>query len=117
MINEKIPLCHITVTWLGKSLFKNSEKRGSCLYPSVGKEDAQSNDIPRKNPGFSSFFADLKDPGRTNKGNHLYLLENNLHWNLDVIFKEDASLKNKYHSARNYNMIAKMVLTLIDQEK
>jgi hypothetical protein len=33
-----------------------------------------------------------------------------------VIFKEDASLKKKDHSALNYNMIAKMALHLIDME-
>jgi predicted transposase YbfD/YdcC len=46
-----------------------------------------------------------------------WAVENNLHWSLDVVFKEDASLKKKDHSAMNYNIIAKMALTLIDQEK
>jgi len=46
-----------------------------------------------------------------------WAVENNLHWSLDVIFKEDSSLKKKDHSALNYNIIAKMALTLIDQEK
>ncbi|MEB2774988.1 ISAs1 family transposase [Algoriphagus sp. D3-2-R+10] len=46
-----------------------------------------------------------------------WAVENNLHWSLDVIFKEDASLKKKDHSALNFNKIAKMALTLIDQEK
>lgn len=44
-------------------------------------------------------------------------IENLLHWNLDVIFKEDASLKKSGHSALNYNIIAKIALTLIEQEK
>jgi predicted transposase YbfD/YdcC len=30
-------------------------------------------------------------------------VENNLHWSLDVIFKEDESLKKKGHSPKNYN--------------
>jgi predicted transposase YbfD/YdcC len=46
-----------------------------------------------------------------------WAVENNLHWSLDVVFKEDASLKKKDHSALNYNIIAKMAMTLIDQEK
>lgn len=46
-----------------------------------------------------------------------WAVENNLHWSLDVIFKEDASLKKKDHSALNFHIIAKMALTLIDQEK
>ena len=31
-------------------------------------------------------------------------IENNLHWNLDVIFKEDASLKKKGNSPMNFNI-------------
>lgn len=46
-----------------------------------------------------------------------WAVENNLHWSLDVVFKEDASLKKKDHSALNYNIIAKMAVTSIDQEK
>jgi len=44
-------------------------------------------------------------------------VENNLHWSLDVIFKEDASLKKKGNSAENYNIILKMALALIEKEK
>ena len=44
-------------------------------------------------------------------------IENNLHWSLDVIFKEDESLKKKGHSPKNYNIILKMALAMIDKEK
>lgn len=44
-------------------------------------------------------------------------VENNLHWSLDVIFKEDSSLKKKGFSAQNYNIIAKMSLALLENEK
>ena len=47
--------------------------------------------------------------------NH-WAVENNLHWTLDVIFKEDNSLKKKGNSALNYNIIAKMALTMIERE-
>jgi predicted transposase YbfD/YdcC len=43
-------------------------------------------------------------------------IENNLHWNLDVIFKEDFQLKRKGNSAENYNMIAKLALGLLDAD-
>jgi predicted transposase YbfD/YdcC len=46
-----------------------------------------------------------------------WTVENSLHSSLDVVFKEDGSLKKKGYSAVNYNIIAKMALTLIDQEK
>lgn len=43
-------------------------------------------------------------------------IENNLHWVLDMIFKEDQSLKKKGHSALNFNIIAKMALSIIDKD-
>lgn len=46
-----------------------------------------------------------------------WALENRLHWSLDVIFKEDASLKKNDYSALNFNIISKMALALLDQEK
>lgn len=42
--------------------------------------------------------------------------ENNLHWNLDVIFKEDLQLKRKGNSTENFNMITKLALALLDAE-
>ncbi len=47
--------------------------------------------------------------------NH-WSVENNLHWNLDVIFKEDQSLKKIGNSAQNYNIISKIALGLIERE-
>ncbi|MGL1887032.1 MAG: ISAs1 family transposase [Reichenbachiella sp.] len=47
--------------------------------------------------------------------NH-WKIENNLHWVLDVVFKEDNSLKKKGNSALNFNIIAKIALTLIDKD-
>ena len=45
-----------------------------------------------------------------------WAIENNLHWTLDVVFREDASLKKKGNTALNYNVIAKMALTIIERE-
>ena len=44
-------------------------------------------------------------------------IENNLHWNLDVIFKEDLQLKRKGNSTENFNMVLKLALGLLDGEK
>ena len=46
-----------------------------------------------------------------------WAIENNLHWNLDVIFKEDHQLKRKGESVKNFNMITKVALALLDNEK
>ena len=43
-------------------------------------------------------------------------IENNLHWSIDMIFKEDNSLKKKGNSPLNYNIIAKMALAIIERE-
>jgi predicted transposase YbfD/YdcC len=40
-------------------------------------------------------------------------IENKLHWMLDVNFREDASRRRKGHSAENFNIIAKVALSLI----
>ncbi|MEM6736397.1 MAG: ISAs1 family transposase, partial [Bacteroidota bacterium] len=42
-------------------------------------------------------------------------IENNLHWMLDVLFKEDASKKPKGYRAENFSIIGKMALTLIER--
>lgn len=46
-----------------------------------------------------------------------WTIENNLHWSLDVLFKEDASLKKQGNSAANYNIILKLALTMLEKEK
>lgn len=45
-----------------------------------------------------------------------WTIENNLHWSLDVLFKEDQSLKKKGNSAKNFNIITKMALCMIEKE-
>jgi len=46
-----------------------------------------------------------------------WAIENNLHWTLDVIFDEDASLKKKGNSSINFSLINKMALALLEREK
>ena len=46
-----------------------------------------------------------------------WAVENNLHWSLDVLFKEDESLKKKGNSAVNYNIILKLALAMLEKEK
>lgn len=44
-------------------------------------------------------------------------IENNLHWELDVLFREDGQLKRTGNSAENFNIINKIALGLIDNDK
>lgn len=43
-------------------------------------------------------------------------IENKLHWALDVVFREDYSLKKKGNSALIFNIVNKIVLSLIDND-
>jgi len=45
-----------------------------------------------------------------------WTVENNLHWTLDVIFKEDQSLKKKDASPVNFNIVRKIALAMIEKE-
>ena len=42
-------------------------------------------------------------------------IENQLHWCLDVIFREDASRARKDHSPLNLNVLRKIALNLVSQ--
>lgn len=44
--------------------------------------------------------------------NH-WAIENKLHWMLDVTFREDYSRKRKGYAAQNFNIITKMVLSML----
>jgi predicted transposase YbfD/YdcC len=46
-----------------------------------------------------------------------WLIENVLHWNLDVIFREDNQAKRNQTAIENANLIAKLANTMLDQEK
>jgi len=46
-----------------------------------------------------------------------WAIENNLHWNLDVVFNEDKSLKKKDNSPANFNIVRKVALALLEKEK
>ncbi len=63
----------------------------------------------------SSLTTSAKEISKAIRGH--WSIENNLHWNLDVIFKEDFQLKRKGNSAENFNMITKMSLGLLEAEK
>ena len=48
--------------------------------------------------------------------NH-WAIENNLHWTLDVVFKEDQSFFRKNNAAENMSAIRKMVLNVVKKYK
>ncbi|MFN0082846.1 MAG: hypothetical protein ACKVOM_10040 [Ferruginibacter sp.] len=40
-----------------------------------------------------------------------------MHWNLDVIFGEDNSTRRVGNAAKNFNLVLKMALTLLQRAK
>ena len=46
-----------------------------------------------------------------------WAIENNLHWNLDVIFGEDYSRKRQGNAAQNFNTVLKIALTMLTKDK
>jgi predicted transposase YbfD/YdcC len=46
-----------------------------------------------------------------------WTIENNLHWSLDVTFREDGQLKRNGYAAENFNIINKAAIGLLDNEK
>lgn len=44
-------------------------------------------------------------------------IENRLHWQLDVIMGEDAALKRKDNSAKNFNVVYKLVLAMLEKDE
>ncbi|GHT36863.1 hypothetical protein FACS189435_0660 [Bacteroidia bacterium] len=44
-------------------------------------------------------------------------MENNLHWPLDVTFREDFSRKRKDNAAKNFNVVLKVALALLSNDK
>mgnify|MGYP001299259952 CR=1 FL=1 len=45
-----------------------------------------------------------------------WAIENNLHWSLDVIFNEDKTLKKKDNAALNFNIVNKIVLSILEKD-
>jgi predicted transposase YbfD/YdcC len=59
----------------------------------------------------SSLTASAKDFNRWIRRH--WAIENNLHWTLDVTFREDYSRKRKGNAAHNFNIVLKSVLVLL----
>ena len=63
------------------------------------------------------YISDIDVAATINKGirSH-WSVENNLHWSLDVTFQEDASKKRIGNQVENFNMITKIVLSILTKE-
>ena len=59
----------------------------------------------------SSLAPDPHEISRAIRGH--WTIENQVHWALDVIFKEDADMKRKDHAPRNFAALRKISLNFI----
>jgi len=64
------------------------------------------------------YISDLSSAEAINKGvRKHWSVENNLHWSLDVTFQEDYSKKRIGYQVENFNVLLKIVLTVLKKEK
>lgn len=102
-------LSHVEKTneWIGLSTLFIIES--NVYEKTTGKERTEQRCY------ISSLPAIAKD--LNNKTRSHWAIENNLHWVLDVTFGEDASRKRKKNEAENFNIILKMVMNLLLEDK
>ena len=64
------------------------------------------------------YISDINDADTINKGirSH-WSVENTLHWTLDVTFQEDASKKRMGNQVENFNILSKIVFSILKKDK
>ena len=98
---EKTPKCKM---WCGLS-----------RIGSVVSEYSVNGQIEHETRYFITSLTDLRE--FSNSVRKHWSIENNLHWSLDVVFREDASRARKDNSPLNLNVLRKMANTLLSKEK
>ena len=81
----------------------------------VSKPDVQ----PKKETRYYISSLDLNDLSAKEVAYYIrehWGIENRLHWQLDVTFKEDACRARKNYSARNLNLLRKFTLAILRQQ-
>ena len=106
-VTDNLDLIEHKDAWTGlKSLIKITSER---INKQTGKESTEDRYY------ISSIVANAQKSNKAVRKH--WNIENNLHWVLDVVFKEDQSLKKKGNAALNFNMMSKVALSLIDNDK
>ena len=81
----------------------------------VVRETENANEIKQEIRYFITSLTDLNDFADAVRKH--WTIENNLHWSLDVIFREDASRAKKDNSPLNLNVLRKTALSLLSKAK
>ena len=87
--------------------------------------------------GIGAIYCQIEENGKKSKQNHYFIysckglsakeilkhkrshwsIENNLHWVLDMAFREDESRARKDNSAENFNVLRQIALNILKSEK
>jgi len=104
---ENLKFFDVKNDWAGiKSVIKIESKRFDKLHETTQRETRYY---------ISSLIA---SPERINYiVRHHWNVENKLHWVLDVNFNEDKSRRRKGNSPSNFNMIAKIAMTMLKNDE
>jgi len=100
------------------SIKKAYRQLAKKYHPDMNPGDAEAE---KKLKEASEAYAILSDPGMTaetygqRKRSH-WLIENSLHWCLDIAFSEDQSRMRKGYAAENISILRHMCLNMLKQE-
>lgn len=83
------------------------------------RAERQSKSTGKRSEDTRYYISSLDEPADkfNSKIRQHWAIENNLHWQLDVIFNEDALLMKAGNSAVNFSIVNKMALALLEKEK
>lgn len=98
-------------------MFKNKFKGLKTIVGIISKRTIIATGKTTEETRYYITSLDNKDPERlASIVRQHWSIENNLHWQLDVTFKEDESRKVK-NAARNFSTITKIALSLLKRDK
>lgn len=79
--------------------------------------DLKSQDATRKEIRYYIGSKDMTAEECLKISRNHWAIENNLHWSLDVIFKEDKSKKRVNNVAENFSIMLKVILKLLKDKQ
>lgn len=92
---------------------KIAEWHGLKALGKVVSEKQNGDKIKREIRYFITSLTDINEFAQAIRKH--WRIENNLHWSLDIIFREDASHAKKDNSPLNLNVIRKTALSLLNK--
>lgn len=105
--------------WITSDLYWLADKAKWAGLKSIGcvesERSIQNKTSIQRRYYLSSLEANAKELARAIRAH--WSIENNLHWVLDVVFREDESRVRTGHAAQNFALLRRMALAMIKSEK